>query len=875
MANPWTYDELLAGREKAKAANDENAVRRFNQKLEETPEYHRDWIENAAKDGNEAAAERIAGQYWSKRGDIKGKDLDTDPVFQRYSRKLYEATEGKPFEGDDAQAGQYGLDLMRDLESNDWKQGSQLWRWSQGEIGEEEKRALRVLGQGYDQSGASLEGAGAHLWNMVQSPSTYIGGGILGKGAKKAAMKPLMNQIQKGVIKEGAEKGVERAARELAEGGVRTLGQRAKTGAKVGAAEGAIYTGVADAAAQSYQNEDDEYDVGRGVGAAATGAVVGAPVGAIAGAAFNRSGKAIKEAREQVAGTDLHDQGALTRIMDAALQRNPSPGALDRAKSGDIVGAYREHIATRGPLSSDEMYDVFKNAGFKAEREFLALQDEVKDIAKRYGISKNVIREVTDARRLAKKRGVRPNEIGTRLQDTKGYQKLPEKVQNKLNDDLGKLGDTAREISDIAQFAADTFGKRSAAEEIFTAPEVNVLADVVPRGYVATRGLGRVLGMKRVADAPKRFHQVVDSAAKLDPERAIGPETADAMRDRMLERGTVAEVGDAAEAAGERVAAGKWKARAAKDSAKRQGRRRLKQAELNNEYIDPDRVGGVTLEWANRLRAHPRQMRSILKEVQKDFRKQADEAAVAGDRKREKYLRKLADNTNNFKQFYDRNINTSDGFVTGDKGAERDLYFTIQQAATDWIERQDVDAQIKAIEENMEFLRMAAKHDLTPEDMRAETLAALERREEQLNELMQAKKAKQAESRAKPKVKAKTPEAKKSLEVSRANARAKANAARKAKQEAKMAPQQPQQSPAAPQQPPQPAPAPQAPPAPQQQAAPQRSAQAPQEAPKQVPSSARAKLVAEFRRLKEKQSLETLTPEEKARLEQLKQLLAQ
>jgi len=579
------YEDHKRALERAKAAGDDQAASEIRGVLKENyPEYHRNAMSRAREAGDEVAAEQIAHEYWGTRGEFGSDELAQDPVFQEYSKQVYRTAEGEEFEGEDEDAGSYGVSLMRGLDSSDWTLLKQGARWASGDISEEERRALRVLSSGYANSESSMEGFLEHGKNVLFSPSTWAGlgvGSIATKGATKAAAKPLIKQMLKKAATEEGKDAAKDMGQELAERGVRTKGQRFRRGTATGAAEGAAFSAAHNAGQQSFQNEDGEYNIGEGLASAGGGALVGGAIGGVVGPLLGRDGKAIREGKKMVEGLDSAPGGAGQRIMQQVIEDHGTGDLITRANKGDVVGAYKDLINNGVKLDAEQLLPTFQHAGDKALRQTKTLFDETVNIGKQFGIGDKVRREAMDAIKAAKKDGVDPQTIGVDLIDHPNYSKLKPEVRKRLEENINQMQEAAMQASRIADFANKTFGEQGAVEKILSMPEVNVALDQFPRGYVVSRALGRSLGAIRGRTVPKRFHRAMDNVADLDPKKAPGEATRARIDTAIRKRGDVADVERQADEASINLDTNKWK-----NLAKRTQKRSAKFGKLKEEAAE-------------------------------------------------------------------------------------------------------------------------------------------------------------------------------------------------------------------------------------------------------------------------------------------------
>jgi len=733
----WTYDELKAGREKAKAAGDQKAVQLFNKKLEGTPQFIQEWRQNAAKDGNAAAVDAITKRYYKARGKYRnGSEIKKDPVFQQDAQALSGIIKGEPIE-DPEEAADWALSFRRDLDSSDIGIGTQLYRWQQGDISEEERHVLRRMEHGYQNIGMSLGGVVEHTVNALnpfESPSV-IAGGVVGKGLTRlgagAAVRGLRKKIMTGAGANLTKGSAREAAEDAAGAGVRTLGQRVRRGAAVGAGAGAGYGAAGDAAVQSFETEDGQYDPQRGRSAALVGAGIGAVGGGALGGVTNRSGKRIQQAKEQALGGSAYSGEAMSRLMTKTLEKAGKlndPADVEALERGDVAGVYRRLMADE-EMSPDDVRGVFKEAGQEAVREYDQYVDEIKAISKEYGLPKLLVDEATDARKLARDPETTPNTIGKSIRGLPEYQNMPDDVKAQMDSNLGRLSEAADQMSQIAKFTADTFQNPGVLEQIFNAPEFNVLVDILPKGYVASRGAGRLMKLGREKRAPIRFQETLKGASELTPESAIGPNMARRARARSDAFGSAPRMSEDALQASRRVAQDSQRAAQARYHALRQKRREVLRESKRAQERDPDffKRGGPQAQIALTHGAPARKVREYMEEGLKS----------------DKYTPKQKEWAMDWLELFENNINTKEGLVTGDPKLEDDLYWHIVQPAIRTGRRDKIGGDVskeladlvevrKDIDEMLEFgsgvadkTRELAEDRIKPLDEKIENLKAV------------------------------------------------------------------------------------------------------------------------------------------------------
>jgi hypothetical protein len=711
MASDWTYDELLAGREKAKAAGDDEAVQLFNEDLETRPQYVQQWRNNAEAAGDMEVANKITEDYYQSK-EYKDEDLVADPVWQEDSQRLYKTVKGQEFEGDPLEAGKWGLDFRRRIDSGTLTQIDQIRRNLSGDIGEKERKLMERIDAGYAPLGMSLSGTGAHLWNIlnpVESPDTIAGlgvGGLVTKGGLKGATKVAPSAIKAvqrraggGLSKEVAEE----AAQDAVGAGARTVGQRVRSGAAVGGLEGAGYGALGDAAQQTYQEPGGEYNVDRGLGAAATGAAMGAGIGGAAGTVVGRSGKTFQRAADEARGATEVNPAGSQRIMRTILEKSDTeaPEVLEKWDSGDIAGAYRALPEDAKDLSGDQIYDVLQTVDAKLTPEINTIKKDTTNIISEYGLGEKLKQEISTALSTAKKRGVSVTSVFEDPKKVPNFAELPSEVKDRLIANVQRLDELANQVSDIRDFSADIIGKKSAVEEILEKPEVNVALDALPSGYILSRSGARVAQVLRKRALPKKFRRGTDAAASIDPEASIGPNMAARARIAQDSRRGDIEAASVLDEA-DRSIANKASLRAIQE-----GRQVLRNAKgVQHKLSGADRFGGVQGEWALTYSAAPKRMGEALDRGLEMLDEGEVPAGVMGD------VDRLAKLGNRWKQFYDANVTTKPGYVTGTPQAEKELYYDLEkvmQMGLQDLQGGDLSSRIKDLTEKMQFLNRAIK----------------------------------------------------------------------------------------------------------------------------------------------------------------------
>jgi hypothetical protein len=225
-----------------------------------------------------------------KGGSIDPSTLARDKDWLAASRILYQRSNGKDFEGSEADLAEYGLDQMGWFNYNLPAMAVDAAKIRQAD--ETHKQAFLYLMETYDDLQISWGGAGRFIKGVAADPTTYIGLGTLGLGAGAGtATKLASKEAMRAMLRAGA----------------------------VGAVEGGVYGAVTDQIRQDVEvstGRRTETDGMQTLGAAA----IGAGVGAVAGGALDAAGTLLRGARAN-------------RAADEALQAAPSPQATTPAQA--------------------------------------------------------------------------------------------------------------------------------------------------------------------------------------------------------------------------------------------------------------------------------------------------------------------------------------------------------------------------------------------------------------------------------------------------------------------------------------------------------------------------------------------------------------
>lgn len=133
-------------------------------------------------------------------------ELSKDPLWIEASKKIYNTFENKPFQGEDADAVQYGLDKMGEFNYNVGL-GTIPHAVKVTGADDESKVAYAYLMHTYEQKDTTLAGFGRALKEASIDPFNYIGTMSLGTGflAKKAT-ETTAKEGFKYMLKQGVEK---------------------------------------------------------------------------------------------------------------------------------------------------------------------------------------------------------------------------------------------------------------------------------------------------------------------------------------------------------------------------------------------------------------------------------------------------------------------------------------------------------------------------------------------------------------------------------------------------------------------------------------------------------------------------------------------
>lgn len=268
--------------------------------------------------------------------DIDPADLATDPDWLRASREVYAMNEGKPWEGDDKDLAEWGLDYMGWFNYNIPKMGLEAKQLETAQ--QPQKEAFLHLMDQFDATEYSWAGTGRFFKGVLADPTTYLGLSTLGLGF---------------LGKEGVKQASKVGVREMLRSGVRT-------GVTAGA-EGAIYGATESALRQSAEvsaGRREEIDGG----AVAVSAGVGAVAGLVGGTALDVAATSIAKKFSRRAAPDVTSQPTakaaddVAQAQPAAAQAVP-PGATPESPAGSLPEAPVARPA-EPPVAQGDLFSV-------------------------------------------------------------------------------------------------------------------------------------------------------------------------------------------------------------------------------------------------------------------------------------------------------------------------------------------------------------------------------------------------------------------------------------------------------------------------------------------------------------------------------------
>lgn len=211
-----------------------------------------------------AAAPVVPAGYPEAPKKVDPATLDKNQYWVNGSKQMYAMRNGKPFDGTDAEAAQWGKEFMGYFNAN----MVQMTRYAHDvntNGSNSDKQAFLYMMDTYDNTQWSWEGAGRALKGMATDPTTYIGLGTLGVGtaveigaataAKAGAKKLLLTSLGRTGIVAGIEGGMYGTAQDVVKQSVEVSGGRKDSidllqlgaSAAVGATAGVVLGTAADA----------------------------------------------------------------------------------------------------------------------------------------------------------------------------------------------------------------------------------------------------------------------------------------------------------------------------------------------------------------------------------------------------------------------------------------------------------------------------------------------------------------------------------------------------------------------------------------------------------------------------------------------------
>lgn len=248
------------------------------------------------------------------RDNIDPKTLNDDYDWLMASYKVYQLTEGKPFQGSTQDLAEWGKDKFGWFNSNipamSFQANEVIRKGSQ-----EQKEAFLYMMNTYDNTNFSWEGTKRWAKGIATDPTTYVGLESLGLGKAAATI----------AAKEAAKNAL-----------IKAIG---RTGLIAGA-EGGIITGVDNTIRQGVEVDagaKKEFSTGELVKAAGTGATVGVVLGTSADLAFQKISKLFKK--------------------NAPVEETPSVNAQERTIEGEPNVSPSETPST-SPASTTQATEV-------------------------------------------------------------------------------------------------------------------------------------------------------------------------------------------------------------------------------------------------------------------------------------------------------------------------------------------------------------------------------------------------------------------------------------------------------------------------------------------------------------------------------------
>lgn len=293
----------------------------------DTPEVP-DWAE-------EGEVDPVYRPFSEVREDIDPASLRADPDWLLASRMVYESYTGSPYEGDDQELAQWGLEHLGQFNYNLVNMGVVSKRLLEAD--QETKEAFLYMMDTYDNTNVSWGGVGRFLRGVATDPTTYVGLGTLGAGL---------------VGKAGANVGTKAGLRALLRQGV------GRTGVVAGI-EGGMYSGFDNTMRQGIEvsaGRREERDMGELATSVGVGAVAGTVLGTAADAGLTGIQNILRQAPE---GTRSPSVGAAQ--VDPAATPEATPRVRPEASEAPRNGSEVEKL--RGRRESDDAVPLYPEEG--------------------------------------------------------------------------------------------------------------------------------------------------------------------------------------------------------------------------------------------------------------------------------------------------------------------------------------------------------------------------------------------------------------------------------------------------------------------------------------------------------------------------------
>lgn len=352
-------DRLKEGLARAEANGDEVAASQFRDVLRYHPENLLTGYGRARESADVDAQEQLRDVYYKKRPVESDEDLVNDPMWLKDAREYYEAEKGESWDGTDEELGAWALNKLGQFNYQDIELGLRAEDAMTGDWSPKQAQAFLGLMEQYSDRlpNFTLSGTGRFIKGALTSPSTYLGGGLLGligKGAAtKGTVQALKQALKKKIKDEVSDELVQGAAEGLARQGVKAgAGKRIAGTAAGGAAGGAAWAGADDYVRQQVEQAAgalDQTDVLRTLTAAGGGAVMGAtlagvPTTVAAGLGTRRLNRAAGAIKDYEAQGDIPTTLAMQRnLIEQVGTDAQAKQARELQEAGDVEGLAKLH----------------------------------------------------------------------------------------------------------------------------------------------------------------------------------------------------------------------------------------------------------------------------------------------------------------------------------------------------------------------------------------------------------------------------------------------------------------------------------------------------------------------------------------------------